>query len=563
MNGWLALTCTLLPLSAQAASQDPWLAVKSANFELYTTGSERSARDLVRHFEQVRSFFVQAFGGRLSAARPARIIAFRSEKEYQPYRPNDFAAAFYQPGSTHDFIVMSSPARENYPVATHEFTHLMIHQSGMQLPAWLNEGLAELYSSLEPRGNKILVGEPLPGRVRVLNSSPWIPLETLLTVDHNSPYYNERSRAGMFYAESWALVHMLNLEPEFRSRLNALAGALKEVPPDAAFARTYGKRIDDLEAALHTYFNAATVHAELFNVQLPKSVEAPEIETAAALPARLALAELLNQMRGRGQQARDALELLAKEFPSRWEVEAGAGEFAWEQRNLQDAARHLARAVELGCNDESHLLLYARVLTYARRDKEAAAVMLTAAKLYPDSNDVNLELGAALVRTGNYGAALAALVSVKKVASAAQAYRLYYNLAYAQYRVSDVPHAGESLAKARTYTSSPSDIAALDRLQQAVDRHWEEAPTAVSYPAVEGTLENMECGAVARLHVRIDGEIKVFLIPDPTRNPILKAGAKAINLECGAQKPQRPVRIEYQEMPSGAGAALVRTLEFK
>ena len=169
-----ALACLLLPACLPAAT-DPWLKITSANFELYTTAGERAGRDLIRHFEQVRSFFLQAFGSRLSASRPARIIAFRNEKEYQPYRPNEFATAFFQPGAVHDFIVMSSASSEHYPVAVHEYTHLMIHQSGMELPPWLNEGLAELYSSLEPRGDKILVGQVIPAACRCCAASRGFP----------------------------------------------------------------------------------------------------------------------------------------------------------------------------------------------------------------------------------------------------------------------------------------------------------------------------------------------------------------------------------------------------
>ena len=71
-------------------------------------------------------------------------------------------------------------------------------------------------------------------------------------------------------------------------------------------------------------------------------------------------------------------------------------------------------------------------------------------------------------------------------------------------------------------------------------------------PSLEGMLESLECGKVARLHVRVDGEIRVFLMPQP------------IDLPCGAQKPARAVHIEYQALPTQSDAAgLVRSLEFK
>ena len=111
---WAALACLVFPVCLAGARQDPWLSIRSANFELYTTAGERAGRDLIKHFEQVRSFFTQAFGSRLAAARPARLIVFRNEKEYQPYRPNEFAGAFYQPGAAHDFIVMSGASSEHY-----------------------------------------------------------------------------------------------------------------------------------------------------------------------------------------------------------------------------------------------------------------------------------------------------------------------------------------------------------------------------------------------------------------------------------------------------------------
>jgi hypothetical protein len=61
--------------------------------------------------------------------------------------------------------------------------------------------------------------------------------------------------------------------------------------------------------------------------------------------ARLALAELLANRRGAGEQARAAYDRLAKDFPDRWEVEDGLARFAWQRRDLDGAAQHFGRAV--------------------------------------------------------------------------------------------------------------------------------------------------------------------------------------------------------------------------
>src|SRR5262249_29644550 len=158
---------------------------------------------------------------------------------------------------------------------------------------WLNEGLAELFSNLEPAANKIKVGQDIPGRMITLRTEKWIPLATLLNVDHNSPIYNEKSKAGMFYAESWELVHMLFLGPQYAPQLKTMSAALKHNDAATAFQTAYRKSIPQIEADLRQYLSGTTIKVFMFGVQLPKSVDTPEIEAGSALPARVALAELL------------------------------------------------------------------------------------------------------------------------------------------------------------------------------------------------------------------------------------------------------------------------------
>src|SRR5438445_1145686 len=126
-----------------ASAAEQWLKLKSSHFELYTTAGEKKGREAILYFEQVRDFFTKANAqSKSSLGAPARIIAFRSEKEYKPFRPNETAAAFYLAGYDRDYIVMQSITSENYPVAVHEFTHLLVKHSGVEVPVWFNEGLA-------------------------------------------------------------------------------------------------------------------------------------------------------------------------------------------------------------------------------------------------------------------------------------------------------------------------------------------------------------------------------------------------------------------------------------
>ena len=539
----LALTWSLLSAVVSAAPADPWLRIQSANFELFTTAGERAGRDLVRHFEQVRGFFLQVFGVKSTNGKPVRIVAFHSEKEFQPYRPNEAATAFYHDGREHDYIVMSSTDSDHYQVATHEYTHLLIGQFGGTIPVWLNEGLAELYSTLEQVGGKIDVGKAPPGRGPALLENRWIPLDVLLSTGHDSPLYNEKSRAGMFYAESWALVHMLNLDKDYRPHLAAMLDALKTVDSVAAFERAYGKNIAQVQNDLQEYVSRQYLHGVAFQAPLSK-VESPEIQPHSAMTARLALAEMLADYPGKINRASEMYSQVARDFPRRWEVEAALGRFAWRERHNQEAVSHFAQAAELGAADAHMFLDYARALTVTNHSEEAVAALRNAVRLDTSLKEAHYDLGLALIRTGAWSDAMSEL-RLGRPLKPRQAPRYFYGMAYSEYRLGDTIAARNYLEQGRTYTRIPEEVAALERLSQTLGP-----------PLVEGVLESIECqGKLAKLRVRVGDSARTFVIPDITT-------AKA--LQCG-QQTAIAVRIEFQAMPLGAAGAdgIVRSLEFK
>src|SRR5579862_6035666 len=116
----------LLACGHTLSAAEQWLRIGSPNFELYTTAGEKKGREAILYFEQVRGLFQRLAKSKNGGpATPVRIIAFDSEKGYKPYRINDFATAYYLGARERDYIVMRSIAPENYPVAIHEYFHLI------------------------------------------------------------------------------------------------------------------------------------------------------------------------------------------------------------------------------------------------------------------------------------------------------------------------------------------------------------------------------------------------------------------------------------------------------
>ena len=541
----LALSWSLFAAaSVTAAPSDPWLRIRSTNFEFFTTANERTGRNMVRHFEQVRSYFQQIFGLKSGDAKPVRIIAFRNEKEFQPYRPSEAATAFYNSGTQHDYIVMSSADSEHYEIATHEYTHLLIGQIDSAVPIWLNEGLADLYSTIQQDGDKVLVGIPPPGREQSLAFEQWIPVDKLLSVGHDSPLYNERSRAGMFYAESWALVHMLNLDQAYRQHLGVMLDALKTVDSATAFERAYGKNLSEVQADLLEYVHRATLHGVLFKVPIEKSAEAPEIDPHSGMQARLAIAEMLTEYSGKIEQAGQMYSQLEHDYPKRWEVEAAAGRYAWRERRNQEAVTHFARAIELGANDAQMFVDYARALSVTAHADDSIKALRTAIKLDPSLKEAHFDLGLALLRSNSWHDAMAELQLARPV-KAQWASRYFYGMAYSAYRLGDLIAARNYLEQGRAYTKIPEELSALNGLS-----------TTLGPPVVEGVLQSVECqGKTARLHVRVKDSDRLFLIPDLSQ---------VNDLPCGPAK-DIAVRIEFQAMPVNTSGAdgIVRSLSFK
>ncbi|SPE37566.1 conserved exported hypothetical protein [Candidatus Sulfopaludibacter sp. SbA6] len=460
----LAITCCLL--AASAAPADPWGRIRSDHFELFTTAGERSGRDLIQYLEQVRGFFLQAFDLAGPRFQPVRIVWFRTDKEYRPYRPTEIADAFFQPGIDHDYIVMKTSSADLNATAVHEYIHLLVRETRLEVPHWLDEGLAELYSNLEPMGSEIVVGKPILGRVQTLARERWIDLRTLVGP---GPISSEKNRAAMFYAESWALIHMLSLDRRYSSRLRAMFDALQNGDTPAAFQKAYGGPIENVEQDLRAYTRGDAFNTAVFDLRLPDATGAPRVEPDAVLPARLALAELLSNDRKTLPQAAAAYKALAREYENRWEVEDGWGEFCARERKNDEAARHFARAAGLGCDNARMYLAYGRVLNMNQRFADAIGILKMGLRLDPTLDDLHFELAVTLVHTGSDRDAVAEFHRIKKL-DREYAYRYFYNLAVAHSRLGDTGQARRLIEKAREETKNPEEIAALGQLMESLNR---------------------------------------------------------------------------------------------
>ena len=334
---WL---CFLLALPVFSASTTAagWIRVRSQHFEVYSSAGAPATKETVRHFEQARNFFGRAMGSRDLPSGLVRIVAFGSEKEFEPYRVNEFATAYYMGGSEQDTIVMSRAGKDAFPMALHEYAHLVIRHAGWTLPLWLNEGMAEFYSNIQfkssrRRGGLAQLGGSIDGRSAALRRGGWVPLSEIVGADVSSAYYNEKERAGSFYNQSWALTHMLLMTDSYRHNfpqfLEKLQGGLTT---ELALTKIYGKPLADVERELRDYIHSGDYPTETYRFDEFGKAET-EVEPAPEFELNLALTQAANQP-GREFEIRKRLRALAAEAPERPEPHLQSGYLEWKADGL-------------------------------------------------------------------------------------------------------------------------------------------------------------------------------------------------------------------------------------
>jgi tetratricopeptide (TPR) repeat protein len=590
--GLLYVVLCVVSRSPQAAAAEPeWIRIQSPHFELFTTVGEGRGRDAIVYFERLRNFFITATNSKLPQRR-VTLIAFNSPKEFEPYRRNEFSEAFYLGGHSRDYIVMGRINDQVRRIAAHEYVHLLVRHSGVDLPLWLNEGLAELYSTLKPTGKKVLVGEVIPSRLLYLRQKTMLPLAELTGVTHSSSHYNERDRAGVFYSQSWALTHMLNLSDSYREGSSEfLMQIANGTPSPDAFQRVYAKSLEEIYKDLRGYVHGDYFKAALFDIKLEKSDENIETTPAAGLETGLLLGELL-AYRQKTDQARKVYEETLQAYPQAPSVREALGYLSLRDRDREQAKRFFAEAVELHSTNSKLYHDYALLL---REDGVANAEVIPllerAVQLDDDLQETRLYLGYLLMDEGQYGKAVVAFAGLKRV-TREQAVRLYRARSYAYYRMGNKENAQKFLDLARKYAESPDEIDSVEKMADVLSWQGPEAmalasggytadPGETGAPRLErapatdadtttfrtsrrdaatvtltGILEKLECsGGTAKVKIAVGADLKALAISDPGEILVTGVDAGAFEFTCGPQN-SRPLTIEYEPREDAAAGTI-------
>jgi tetratricopeptide (TPR) repeat protein len=445
-----------LLICASAFGAEQWTKIQTANFEIYTTASARRGIDAAQAFEQVRGLFVALKVSHPEKETPVRIIMFQNEREYAPYRPNELATAFYHPGTNYDYIVMSGLTSENYPAAVHEYVHVVIRHSGLKIPLAMNEGLADVYSTMKQVKGKVQIGSVLPGRLQLLQTTPLIPIPELLAVNQQSPLYNERNRASIFYAESWALMHMLLLSPEFSPKFGGFIELVQsDMDPLAALEKVTGRNARLLQNSLIEYISGNSFNAGVFDLKLEKLSAKPEVWPANSLDYGMVLGQILMDLR-HTDEAKARFEEVARENPSSPLPEEQLGFLAWRMKDAEQARIHFAKAADL--NSTNGLLYFNYAVLLTASDPRLIPALQKAVQYKPDLSEAHSFLADRYVAAGDYPHALEQL-SFLKNGKPEERHAYFQRLSFVQVKLGQFTEARASAEQALATASTPKEKA--------------------------------------------------------------------------------------------------------
>src|SRR5215217_944897 len=383
---FLAVLCSFPTgglLAKHPQTRDTWRSVRTNNLLVIGNADAEKLRQVAAWLE----FFHSAFGrlvsrNVLNSSVPTTVIIFRDDASFTPFKPlyqgrPVSVSGFFQAGEDVNYIAISLDPRDKDPFSTafHEYVHLHIKDNIPSAPLWLNEGLAELYGSLQFSGNDALLGAPLFHYLRLLREQELLPLKTLFSIGTDSAHYNEQDKTGIFYGQSWALVHYLMLgdhgrQEQFRRFLQQVSRGEDSAK---AVEDSFGVSLSSLEQELRAYVRRGDLApqriASVDNPQTYAAYTAMQRSSLSDSEANYYLGDLLLHT-GRESDAERYFKQAIAQDPGFAPAYAALGQLYVQQRRYAEAKKYLQKATSA---PQSYLLHYFYAYVLSREGISASS----------------------------------------------------------------------------------------------------------------------------------------------------------------------------------------------
>ncbi len=377
-------------------SNEHWLEVQSPHFVVLTDTNEKQARRIAGQFEHMRAVFHLIMPHASDdAGAPIIVVALKDKKGFQSLEPAAYLAknqldlaGLFVSSPDKNYILLRLDAQGENPFSTvyHEYTHYMMRKATW-IPLWFNEGLAEFYQNTEIRDKDVVLGQPSQDDILYLRQNRLLPLTTLLAVDHSSPYYHDEQKGSVFYAESWALTHYLEVN-DFQKKTHLLTDyvqfLIKGEDSVTAAQHAFGD-LKRLQESLDNYVQQSSFTMFKMNAAVPIDAATFGVRPVSNPEADAVRADVL-VYDDRAKEAQALLETTLRDDPNSALAHETMGFLKFREQDIPAARKWYSEAVQL----DSHSYLahyYFAVMTLQSGDRshdaEIESSFRTSIKLNP------------------------------------------------------------------------------------------------------------------------------------------------------------------------------------
>ena len=350
---------TIAPLQNPVSAKDTWVSVRSKNFFLIGNASEKDVRQVAVRLEQFRDVFSRLFPGMtFTSPVPTTVIVFKSQSSYKPFKPvvngkPSDVAGYFQSGREVNYITLTTEKQAENPYSTifHEYVHLLVNNSigKTSVPPWFNEGIAEYYSTFEIEDDrKAYLGNLISNHLLLLRNTKLWPLNQLFAIDYYSLERNKHDARGLFYAQSWALVHYLlqGNEGKRSPQLTQFVNLLRQNTPVAtAFQQAFHQDYASMLKELQQYIQQSSYRRHMATFEKKLEIDSEMTVTPISdAQAQAYLGDLLYHIQ-RPEDAKARLEQALALDPNLAMAHASLGMVLMDQKKFAEAKEQLRQAV--------------------------------------------------------------------------------------------------------------------------------------------------------------------------------------------------------------------------
>lgn len=360
---WVCLV-NAVPCSAQRdfpGVDHQWRHYQSPHFEIYSHGSERETRNLLRRLEVVRAVFLATFPLREREPSEATVYYFSNGRDFSAYLPSgtrDETVGIFNAFIDRDVMALSGSASSEvtWQIIQSQYVTHLFRLNGGKAPSWLTSGAGFLFSTLKPVQAKAVLGEVDPYRDRALKDGRYrFSCERLFRPVLN--FADDRERDA-WQAHACLFLHYLLLGSplipservtEFLREVAEGAGANQNSAQlRVTYEKLLGVSLDELDQAIERYRRRGSFNTRRVDVPPLPGADGSTMRAVEVTEIRRRLADLALRLQRSGEGRLVLLQASGSGDPR---VLEALGMDAWMEGDRDRARERWQEAIDAGSNN--------------------------------------------------------------------------------------------------------------------------------------------------------------------------------------------------------------------